>query len=217
MDAIWKAEVRRIGIMGGTFDPIHNGHLVLADTAYRQLNLSSVLFLPARIPPHKQNRMAGATPSQRVHMTELAILDYPYFMLDQEEMCRDGVSYTKDTLLRLKKNEPETEFFFIIGADSLMSFDTWYHPEIICSCCHLAAAIRDDFPFEVLQKKSEELKERFQASVFILNIPKMDISSTMLRELSRQEKSIRSYVPEAVADYIEENNIYGGSEQNGQL
>ncbi|MCD7883329.1 MAG: nicotinate-nucleotide adenylyltransferase [Lachnospiraceae bacterium] len=203
--------------MGGTFDPIHNGHLALADTAYRQLGLDHVLFLPARIPPHKQNRPAGATPLQRVRMTQLAISGYPYFSLDQEEMCRDGISYTKDTLLRLKRNEPETEFFFIIGADSLMSFDTWYHPEIICSCCHLAAAIRDDFPLEVLQKKSEELEARFQASVFILNIPKMDISSTMLRGLCRQEKSIRTYVPEAVADYIEENNIYGGSGQNEQL
>ncbi|MCD7955860.1 MAG: nicotinate-nucleotide adenylyltransferase [Lachnospiraceae bacterium] len=217
MDASWKPGVRRTGIMGGTFDPIHNGHLALADAAYRQLALDNILFLPAGIPPHKQNRSDGATPSQRMHMTRLAILDDPRFSLDQEEMHRGGVSYTKDTILRLKKSEPETEFFFIIGADSLMSFDTWYHPEIICGCCHLAAAVRDDFPREVLQKKSEELKKSIQASVVLLDIPKMDISSTMLRELCQQGKSIRAYVPAAVADYIEKYGIYGGHGQNEQL
>ncbi|MCC8045188.1 MAG: nicotinate-nucleotide adenylyltransferase [Clostridiales bacterium] len=217
MDAIWKPGVHKTGIMGGTFDPIHNGHLALADNAYYQLKLDQILFLPARIPPHKQNRPEGATSSQRLHMTRLAISDYPYFSLDQEEMNRDGVSYTKDTLLRLKNSEPETEFFFIIGADSLMSFDTWYHPEIICSCCHLVAAIRDDIPLKILQRKAEELRTRFQASVFLLDIPKMDISSTRLRDFRKHGKSIRPYVPAAVADYIEENDIYGGHGQNEQL
>lgn len=176
MEAGRKPGIRRIGIMGGTFDPIHNGHLALADAAYRQLTLDEVLFLPAGNPPHKRTRPEGATDSQRLAMVQYAISDYPQFVLDQEEMRRGGLSYTKDTLLRMKDEKPDTEFFFIIGADSLMAMDTWYHPEIICRCCHLAAAIRDEYPLEVLQGKASELEQRYHASIFMLNTPRIPIS-----------------------------------------
>lgn len=196
--------------MGGTFDPIHNGHLTLAECARRQLSLETVIFLPSGNPPHKQHRRNGATDKQRLAMVQLALRGHPQFSLDEEEMLRGGLTYTKDTLLRLKESEPETEFYFIIGGDSLMSLDTWCHPDIICENCVLVATGRDDLPLEMMQRKMDELKEAFGARILLLNLPKMQISSTDLRERCRAHQSIEGLVPDAVRDYIEKNGIYGG-------
>ncbi|MCD7736551.1 MAG: nicotinate-nucleotide adenylyltransferase [Lachnospiraceae bacterium] len=199
----------RKGIMGGTFAPIHNGHLALAMCAYRQFHLDSVLFLPAGNPPHKQIRRDGASDRQRLDMVKLAIRDYPQFSLDAEEMKRDGLSYTKDTLIRLSRGEPDTEFYFIIGADSLMAFDTWYHPEIICEHCRLAVAVRDGLDMGVIRQKVCELQKKYNASVCIMNMPEINLSSTELRKRCREHQSIQAYVPEAVRSYIENHRIYG--------
>ncbi|MEI3194305.1 MAG: nicotinate (nicotinamide) nucleotide adenylyltransferase [Lachnospiraceae bacterium] len=116
--------------MGGTFDPIHIGHLILAECAYEQFQLEQVLFLfPAGNPPHKDKRKVGATDAHRIDMVRLAIEGNPHFMLDPEEMLRQGYTYTKDTLNLLTQQHPDIDYYFIIGADSLMAFDTWYHPE----------------------------------------------------------------------------------------
>ena len=123
---------RRVGLMGGTFDPIHIGHLMLAECAYEQFQLEQVLFLPAGNPPHKDKRKVGATDAQRIDMVRLAIEGNPHFKLDPEEMLRKGYTYTKDTLNLLTQQHPDIDYYFIIGADSLMAFDTWYHPEEIC-------------------------------------------------------------------------------------
>ncbi|MCD7818769.1 MAG: nicotinate-nucleotide adenylyltransferase [Lachnospiraceae bacterium] len=199
----------RKGIMGGTFDPIHNGHLALAEYAYRQYDLEKVLFLPAGNPPHKQNRRDGASDAQRLAMVALALRDYPYFSLDSEEMERVGLTYTKDTLVRLKNEEPDTDFYFLIGADSLMAFDTWYHPEIICDNCILIVAGRGGLDEEVLLSKMDQLQKDYNASVSLLDFPEMDISSTNLRKQIREHHSVRGYIPDAVVDYIAENDIYG--------
>ncbi|MCC8106753.1 MAG: nicotinate-nucleotide adenylyltransferase [Clostridiales bacterium] len=196
------------GIMGGTFDPIHNGHLALADCALRQYDLDEILFLPAGNPPHKQERPDGANSIQRLAMVHLAISDYPHFILDEEEMHRRGFTYTKDTLISLNAKEPDTDFFFIIGADSLMAFDTWYHPEIICKYCHLLVARREGADDTMIYRKMVHLQTEYHASVFFLDAPFIDVSSTVLRHLCRERHSIREFVPDKVADYIEKNGIY---------
>ncbi|MCC8137449.1 MAG: nicotinate-nucleotide adenylyltransferase [Clostridiales bacterium] len=201
-------ETHRKGIMGGTFDPIHNGHLALADCALHQFDLEEILFLPAGNPPHKQGRNDGAGASDRLAMVRLAISGNPRYAIDDEEMYRHGLTYTRDTLIRLNEREPDTAFFFIIGADSLMSFDTWYHPEAICHYCSLLVARRSGTDDRMIYRKMEELRREYAASVFYLDVPFIDVSSTKLRRLCREKISIGSYVPEAVANYIETHDIY---------
>ncbi|MCD7763856.1 MAG: nicotinate-nucleotide adenylyltransferase [Lachnospiraceae bacterium] len=203
-----KEENHKKGIMGGTFDPIHNGHLMLAESALKQFELDDILFLPAGNPPHKQGRHDGADAEQRLAMVRLAISGHPHFILDDEEMHRHGLTYTRDTLLRLKAKEPDTEYYFIIGADSLMAFDTWYQPEDICKYCSLIVAGRDGADESILRQKTEKLRREFHASIFFLDAPKVNISSTSLRSLCREKRPIRDFVPDAVAGYIEEHGIY---------
>lgn len=200
---------RRVGIMGGTFDPIHIGHLMLGECAYEQFQLEQVMFMPSGNPPHKRNRIDGASDAQRTEMVRLAVADNPHFELSTEEMGQMDLTYTKDTLCRLKRKYPDTEFYFIIGADSLMAFDTWKDPEIICQNCILVAAVRDQLAIETMQKKMQELKEKYNAVIYLLQTPDVEISSSSLRRWCRQGRSIRYYVPEAVREYIVEHDVYG--------
>ena len=123
---------KRIGIMGGTFDPIHMGHLILGEKAYEQFSLDQVLFMPAGNPPHKRNRAGRASDEQRVEMVRRAINGNPHFALSLIEMNEEGYTYTYRTLENLKKEHPDTDYYFIIGADSLFSFETWMEPGRIC-------------------------------------------------------------------------------------
>ena len=199
---------RRVGLMGGTFDPIHIGHLMLAECAYEQFQLEQVLFLPAGNPPHKDKRKVGATDAQRIDMVRLAIEGNPHFKLDPEEMLREGYTYTKDTLNLLTQKHPDIDYYFIIGADSLMAFDTWYHPEEICRDSILAVAVRDQMGLEKIQVKMHELEERFQARIYLLQTPDIDIASSHLRQMRSQKRSIRYYVTDPVWQYIEEHALY---------
>ena len=145
---------KRIGIMGGTFDPIHIGHLILGETAYHQFHLDNVLFMPAGNPPHKQDRENRATDSQRVEMVRLAIASNPHFTLSMEEMHREGYSYTYRTLERLKKRYPDTEYYFILGADSLYTFDEWKEPARILGACTILVGTRNHTSDEKLERCS---------------------------------------------------------------
>ena len=198
----------RVGIMGGTFDPIHNGHLILAECAYEQYHLDRVLFLPSGNPPHKKERLDGASDRERLEMVALAIADNPHFYLEKKEMERSGYTYTYETLQMLCSSHPDTEYYFIIGADSLMAFDTWKNPKIICQHCILLAAVRNDLPSEVMQKKADELKERYGAKIHFLDSPQLDISSTDLRRRFRNNRTLRYYMPDRVCKYIEVHETY---------
>ncbi|MFR6272961.1 MAG: nicotinate-nucleotide adenylyltransferase [Blautia sp.] len=134
---------KRVGIMGGTFDPIHIGHLILGETAYEQFDLDQVLFMPAGNPPHKRNRLHRATDEQRSEMVRRAIASNPHFSLSLEEMNEDGFTYTYRTLERLRAEHPDTDYFFILGADSLFDFDKWREPGRICRACTVVAATRN--------------------------------------------------------------------------
>lgn len=203
---------KRIGLMGGTFDPIHIGHLMLAECAYEQFALDKIMFLPSGNPPHKLNRTDGATDRQRMEMVCLAIEDNPHFELDPEEMQRAGLTYTNETLRSLKERHPDTDYYFIIGADSLLAFDTWKNPHIICQNCILLVAVRDQLTMDTMEQKMQELRERYGAEIHLLHTPDIAIASSSLRAWHRQNRSIRYYVPDRVLEYIKINGIYEGKD-----
>ena len=194
--------------MGGTFDPIHMGHLILGEKAYEQLQLDRVWFRPSGNPPHKRNRQGRATDEQRVEMVKRGISGNDHFSLSLIEMHENGYTYTYHTLEELKEKNPDTDYYFIIGADSLMTFDTWKNPDIICQNCILVAAVRDQLDVCTMNRKMEELKDRYGARIHLLHTPDVEISSSSLRAWCRQNRSIRYYVPDRVYEYIRKNNIY---------
>ena len=199
---------KRIGIMGGTFDTIHIGHLILGETAYHQFHLDNVLFMPAGNPPHKQDRENRATDSQRVEMVRLAIASNPHFTLSMEEMHREGYSYTYRTLERLKKRYPDTEYYFILGADSLYTFDEWKEPARILGACTILVGTRNHTSDEKLDRVIEHLEEKYHGQIEKLESLNIDISSKMIRSWIEKGRSLAYYVPDQVIEYIQKNNIY---------
>ena len=203
---------KKVGIMGGTFDPIHIGHLILGESAYQQFGLDHVLFMPSGNPPHKKNREGRATNEQRVEMVRLAIESNPHFVLSLEEMHEMGYIYTSHTLGRLKAANPDTEYYFIMGADSMLDFDTWHEPQLICDRAVLVVAVRDHMPSGKLDSKMEELRQMFHADFRKLSTLNIDISSHMLREWVACKRSCRYYLPDNVIRYIGQNAIYQKSD-----
>lgn len=199
---------RKLGIMGGTFDPIHIGHLILGEKAYQQFGLEKIMFMPSGNPPHKQHREGRATDEQRVEMVRRAIEDNPHFALSLEEMNADGYSYTYRTLERLKGQNPGVEYYFIIGADSLFDFDGWKEPGRICQAAKLLVAGRNHVEKPRLISQMKYLGEKYNGEFFLLDIPNLDISSKMLRKWIAESESILYYVPDSVYTYIKEQKIY---------
>ena len=185
---------KKIGIMGGTFDPIHMGHLILGEKAYEQLGLDKVLFMPCGNPPHKRNRKGRATDEQRAEMVRLAIEDNPHFELSLIEMHEEGYTYTYRTLEQLNKANPDTEYYFIIGADSLFNFDTWMEPERICQEAVLVVATRDHTPLKELDQQMQLLSQKYNGNFIRLDTMNIDVSSELLRswhERMRPDLSIQ--------------------------
>ena len=201
---------KKIGIMGGTFDPIHLGHLILGEKSYEQLGLSRVWFMPAGNPPHKQHREGQATDDQRVAMVKLAIEDNPHFELSLREMNEHGFTYTYRTLEGLREENPDTEYYFIIGADSLLSFDTWKEPARIAAACTVVAAVRNHTPTSLLEAEMERLRTKYGGRFIRLDMDNIDVSSHILRSWAAEKKSLKYYLPDRVIEYIKEEGIYGG-------
>ena len=199
---------KKIGIMGGTFDPIHIGHLLIAEQACQQFQLEKVLFMPAGNPPHKKDRTGRASNEQRIEMTRMAIADNPHFELSLMEMNEAGYSYTYITLEKLTEKHPDTEYYFIIGADSLYDFKGWAMPERICACATILVATRNHTDEELLDYELEMNSRWFHGRFEKLVIDNIDISSRQLRKWIREGKSIRYYTPDRVISYISEQNIY---------
>ena len=199
---------RKIGIMGGTFDPIHIGHLVLGEVAYEQFGLDKVRFMPAGNPPHKRNRDGRASDVQRVAMVRDAIAGNDRFELSMAEMNVDGLSYTYLTLERFLTQNPDEELYFIIGADSLFDFDSWREPGKICQMAKLLVAGRNQVQKQQVEEQMNALTRRYGGEFFPLDVPNLDISSNMLRQRTWEERSIRYYVPDVVGAYIKEQQLY---------
>ena len=208
--------MKKIGIMGGTFDPVHNGHLLIAENAYEQLSLDEVRFIPTGRSPHKQGKKI-TDGKHRLRMVELAIADNPAFVADDRELRSDALSYSYVTLQKMHESSPDDELYFIMGGDSLRDFKTWYHPEIICSCATLVAAIRDDCDREHLMIYAKELKQLFSADVRLIQTPNLSVASSELRRRAASGETIRYQVPETVRAYIESKHLYQLSESQGAV
>lgn len=200
--------LKKTGIMGGTFNPIHMGHLIVAEKAREQFGLDEVLFLPSGV-PYMKNCDEVLPGKIRMEMTGLAIQGNPFFTISSMEIERKGRTYTYETLEELRAQNPDTEYYFILGADSLWKIEDWRSPERIFAACHILAAVRDDRSSGDMEKQAAYLKEKFGAGIFLLQTGHIEISSSMIRSLCREGKSIRYLVPDAVYDYIRKNRLYG--------
>lgn len=199
--------MKKVGILGGTFNPIHMGHLVLAESARETFSLDEILFIPSGVSYMKEQETVLAA-SERVAMTSLAIEDNPGFALSTIEADKVSNSYTFETLLELRRRHPDTEYYFIIGADSLFHLESWKQPADIFGCCTIIAAVRDNLGIEECKSKAEELKSIYQAEVLFLPNRMIDISSTEIRERIREKKSIRYMLPDKVIAYINRKKLY---------
>lgn len=195
---------KRVGIMGGTFNPIHYGHLRLAQEAQQQVLLDKILFMPSGRSYMKKNVLDT---QKRVEMTALAIKQYSKFELSLIEAQKTGNTYTCETLQYLTRTNSDTQYYFIIGADSLFQIEQWRSPKQIFEFAILICAIRDDYDFDTIRKKGEALAES-GADIIYLNTPKWDISSTDIRAKVKSRISIHGLVPPEVAHYIEQEHLY---------
>ena len=199
----------KIGIMGGTFDPIHNGHLMLGEYAYRQFKLDEIWYMPNGCPPHKNNAKIGSEALTRALMVELAIKDKEYFALQDYEIKKNTVSYSYATLEHFNEKYKEHSFYFIIGADSLFSIERWVNPERVLKACTILAAYRDDKNNRgVMEEQIKGLNQKYNADIRLLETPVMPISSSELREMIKKNKNVSDHIPKAVEDYIKANRLY---------
>lgn len=199
---------KKIGIMGGTFNPIHNGHLLLGQIAYEQFDLDEILYMPNRKPYYKKMSSA-VTDEQRCDMVKLAIEGNEVFSFSDIEMKREGDTYTIDTLRILTEENPDCEYYFIMGADSLFHFDSWKEPEEITKLAVLLVATRESMASFDIDSQIEYLQSEYEnAKIQCLFSPNLEISSSQLRKRCREKKSIRYLVPDSVASYIKEHQLY---------
>ena len=200
--------MRRIGILGGTFDPVHNGHLLLGEQAYREYGLDEIWFMPSHVPPHKKDHLItdGAA---RIRMLELATESIPYFTVSDFEMGREGNTYTAQTLALLKEAYPDIEVYFIIGADSLYQLESWYHPEQVMAQAVLLVSGRTYEDGGVpLEDKVAYFNEKYNADIRILHNPKIDVASADIRKKAAEGRDLSKDIPAAVAEYIRETGLY---------
>jgi nicotinate-nucleotide adenylyltransferase len=197
----------RIGILGGTFNPPHLGHLVCAQEAYLRLRLEKVFLIPASIPPHKPITEEPGI-EHRLEMCRLAIGGDDRFEVSDIEARREGPSFTVDTLEELHAHQPQSEFFLIVGGDIAAEFASWREPERVLALATLAVAERPGTSRAEVQRSLGQLKSGEQARFF--EMPAIEISSTMLRGRARHGGPTRYLVPDAVRDYIDGHHLYGG-------
>lgn len=196
--------MKRIGILGGTFDPIHCGHIVVARYAMEQYELSEVRFMTGGNPPHKRRRITDAV--IRHEMVKIAVENEPGFMPFDYEVYKKTYSYTSETITELKKKFRDTEIYFIIGEDSLRDLPKWHEPEIIVKQCVLLV-----YPRGVnseADKLIDERKAQFCADIRRIDAPLMGMSSSGIRERIFEGKSVYGLVPDSVNKYIKEKNLY---------
>lgn len=202
-----KQMKEKVGIMGGTFNPIHNGHLLLAQAARESLNLDRILFMPSGNSYMKETSqiLDGDT---RAQMVRLALLGNPYFLFSDLELKRKGATYTCDTLAILKAQNPQTQYYFILGEDNLLTLKCWKNPAFILQNCVIAGAGRASEDNSRIKKAAELLKKEYQADIRILPTRRIDISSSEIRERLKNGQSVRYMLPERVYDYIQKKRLY---------
>ncbi len=195
------------GILGGTFDPIHFGHLFLAEQSRETFDLSKVIFVPASIPPHKIGEVSLSV-EERFKMVELAIKTHPQFQVSKVEVTRVGPSYSIDTIRTLKSENPGQDSFFILGFDSLLSLNTWKNYRQILDEAQIIAAMRPGFPQFVTDRDWPDFLKPYRHRIHILKAPLIDISATWLRNELKTGRSIRYLVPDTIFEYINRTQLY---------
>ena len=198
---------RKIGIMGGNFNPPHLAHLMAAECTACELGLEKVIFLPTGKISYKDSR-ENASAKDRLEMTRLAISQNPMFDISDIESASEEYSYTCFTLEKLKELYNDAKLYFIVGADSLDYMDRWKHPQRIFNLASVAVVDRRGFGAEKCLKKAEELKAEFGADIHFIKMPRIDISSSMIRERIASGQSVEDMLTDAVFDYIREKNLY---------
>lgn len=199
---------RRIGILGGTFDPIHIGHLILAEEAWFQLQLDRIYLAPAGDPPHKQGRQLAPV-HHRLCMAELATADIDYIIVSRIDADRPGPHYTSD-MVRLLQAEagPNTEIYFLMGMDSLRDLPTWHEAAWLVEHAQLVALSRHDVKLD--WESLEEALPGIRSRVIILDMPELEIASHVIQQRVRNGQPIRHMVPRSVEAYIYKHNLYRG-------
>ncbi|AIY05218.1 nicotinate-nucleotide adenylyltransferase [Planococcus sp. PAMC 21323] len=187
--------MKKVGILGGTFNPPHLGHLIMANEALFAAGLDEVRFMPNYIAPHKE--VAGASAEQRLAMTELAILNHPQFKVEDFEIKNGGVSYSFDTLTKLIEQEPDVKFYFIIGGDMIEGLSTWHRIDELVKLIGFIGVNRPGYNTET------------PYPVMMISSPEVLLSSTMLRERAAENRSLLYLVPDKVEAYIRKERLYG--------
>ncbi len=198
----------RIGILGGTFDPPHIGHLIMAEQAYEQFELDKVWIMPTGNPGKYKGRSDITDKLVRSEMVKLSIEGNEHLEFSDIELRRIGIIYTYDTLKELEETYPDDKFFFIIGGDSLNNIMSWYKPEEIFKLCTIVVSCREDVDKDKIQNIINTLKAEHNADVRILDTPNLDISSSDIRKKVAEGRSFRYYITDSTYDYIISKGIY---------
>lgn len=194
--------MRKIGIMGGTFDPIHVGHLMVAEAVWDEYKLEKVIFIPSANPPHKHKVITSA--KHRFNMALLATCSNPHFEVSSIEMERTGPSYTVDTIKALQKiYGNETKFYFIVGADCIDELPTWHNINELLTLCKLIATKRPSYEID-----PNIIKKEYQEHIELLDTPELEISSTDIRQRIKKGYSIQYITTEQVQQYIRKEGLY---------
>ena len=199
---------RKTGILGGTFNPIHIGHLILAQNALEYCGLDEVFIMPSGVSYLKDPADIAPT-HHRVNMVRLAIKGNDKLSLSTLETEREGNSYTFETLDILTKENPDVDYHYITGADTLFSMESWKRPDLIFDKCTVVCAKRGGYSCKKLSEKAAHLKELFGARIIIMDVPELEISSSFIRDALSHNKSCRYYLDDKVTDYIKVNGLYG--------
>lgn len=198
---------KKIGIMGGTFNPIHIGHLSMAEEIRKSFHLDKILFIPTGNPPHKSiDNLASA--EDRYMMTVLATISNEYFSVLDIESKRKGTSYTIDTIKELKENYPESEIYFITGADAILEIEKWKDTKGLLNMCKFIAATRPGYNIKELMSGINGLEKKYNKKINLASIAPLDVSSSGIRDRLEIGKTIKYMVPDMVIDYINKRNIY---------
>lgn len=197
---------RKVGIMGGSFDPIHLGHLVVANEVLNIYKLDEIIFVPTGDPPHKKGLKAESF--HRLLMVNMAVLSNDKFYVSDIEIKNPGKSYTLNTLRELKKLYPDTEFYFITGTDAVIDLPSWHEPEEVLKLCSFIAVSRPGISSEEVKNKINEIQKKYGGTIELLQVPMLQISSTNIRERFALGISAKYLLPQAVEQYIIKNELY---------
>lgn len=200
-------DCRKIGILGGTFDPIHNAHLLLGEAAREQFNLDRVIFIPNNL-AHYKNRTEISGSEERYQMVKMAIEENPFFTCSRLEIDKPVGSYTIDTITDLKRMYPGDEIYLILGADSVIGIENWVRHDELLKSCVILTAVREDDDTTILEAKKQELKEKYEADIRLLTFNRIDISSTEIRNRIKTGKSVRYMLPDECIEYICIKGLY---------